>query len=241
MKNKKLLLIILIVLVIVFLGYKLFCLNYFNIIKLENNNLMQAFEIKDKLNIKSYNISTDYLEFSGMKIRNDFKDFKTLEPTIKNSLKLVLYNEDKSVKASFWMTVADSYIDILKSEKEVFSRNHILNTGNLEKYLDSKNIKNDIDLFKYLVEHRNDKNNIFTSSKKLQDEYSLYNISYIMLPSINSITEIDGDYSGYIFNMKNMKEVSILKNNKRYVFMFMNTNYFTDEKIQDLLNTIVIE
>lgn len=37
-----------------------------------------------------------------------------------------------------------------------------------------------------------------------------------------------------------MKEVSILKNGKRYVFMFLNTTYFTDEKINDLLNTIVI-
>lgn len=244
MKKKKILLIVLIALVVCFLGYKIFCLSYFKVERFatgEFENFLNGLEVKDKLTIKTNNSSNDYLEFKEMKVRNDFKDFSTFEPTVENSLKLVLYNEDKSVKASFWMSVGYTYIELLKSEKEVFSNSHIINTGSLEKYLDSKNIKNDMDLFNYLYEHRNDKNNIFTSSKKIQDNYALYNLSYIMLPLINSITEIDGDYTGYILNMPEMKEVSILKNDKRYGFMFMGTNYFTDEKIQDLLNTLVIE
>ena len=40
--------------------------------------------------------------------------------------------------------------------------------------------------------------------------------------------------------MTNVREVNLYKNGKRYIFMFAG-NEFTKEKVQDLLNTIVID
>ena len=79
------------------------------------------------------------------------------------------------------------------------------------------------------------------TAKEMKENYTIQFMVSVIMPQMDSITLINGDYQGYIFNLKNnMKEVSILKNGKRYVFMFLNTTYFTVEKINDLLNTIVI-
>ncbi len=77
----------------------------------------------------------------------------------------------------------------------------------------------------------------------MKENYAIYFMTSVVMPSIDSITLIDGDYGGYIFNMSNfnVKEVSIIKNDKRYTFVFINTEYFKDEYIKELLNTIVID
>lgn len=61
------------------------------------------------------------------------------------------------------------------------------------------------------------------------------------MPRMDNMSLISGSYNGYVFNMNNMKEVSILKNDKRYVFMFINDDYFIKEYIEDILNTVVIK
>ena len=140
------------------------------------------------------------------------------------------------------MSVADTYVNLLKLDKSLFGTEdkRITNTD-LANILEKNKINNDIELFKYLEKQKDVKNNIFTSAKEMKENYTIQFMVSVIMPQMDSITLINGDYQGYIFNLKNnMKEVSILKNGKRYVFMFLNTTYFTDEKINDLLNTIVI-
>lgn len=250
MKKKRVILVIslVIVLLVAHFGYKGFLLFYYNTNSLKMDGfdeIVDGLKIKDTMTINRSQVEDGkYLEFKGIKVKNDFEEFTKLESpqATKDSLKLVVYNEDNSVQASFWMSEATTYLDILKAEKEVFGNGtKAISTDSLEEYLKSKNINNDIDLFKYLREHKNDKNSIFTSSKRMKEHYSMFEISYIILPKVNGITLIDGDYTGYIFNMDNMKEVNILKNDKRYVFIFINTDYFTDEYIKELLETVVID
>ena len=60
---------------------------------------------------------------------------------------------------------------------------------------------------------------------------------------IKDITLINGDYNGYIFKIENnagVKDISIIKNDKRYTITFFNTKYFTNDYINELLNTLII-
>ena len=229
-KNVVLVVVGILLLVCLYFGYKGFNLFYYNVDRIttqDYDDFISQFTIKDTMTINHKNVeSNDYLEYQNIKIRNDFKDFEKLEQTTgETSLKLILKDENEKTKSSFWMSVADTYVNLLKLDKSLFGTEdkRITNTD-LANILEKNKINNDIELFKYLEKQKDIKNNIFTSAKEM-----------------DSITLINGDYQGYIFNLKNnMKEVSILKNGKRYVFMFLNTTYFTDEKINDLLNTIVI-
>ena len=63
----------------------------------------------------------------------------------------------------------------------------------------------------------------------------------VVMPSVQNITEIKGDLTGYIYNMKTSLEVNILKNNKRNIITFYNKDYFTDQYVKELLQTITID
>ena len=105
------------------------------------------------------------------------------------------------------MGTAYTYVDILKNDSTLFGTNdkRISNTS-FTNLLEKNNIHNDIQLFQYLVKHKLKKNNIFTSVKNMKEEYSLQFIVSIMLPTIDHITLIDGDYQGYI--LKGSKDIS---------------------------------
>lgn len=46
----------------------------------------------------------------------------------------------------------------------------------------------------------------------MKENYTIQFMVSVIMPQMDSITLINGDYQGYIFNLKNnMKEVSILK------------------------------
>ena len=50
-----------------------------------------------------------------------FKDFEKLEQTTgETSLKLILKDENEKTKSSFWMSVADTYVNLLKLDKSLF-------------------------------------------------------------------------------------------------------------------------
>ncbi len=246
-KNVVLVVVGILLLVCLYFGYKGFNLFYYNVDRIttqDYDDFISQFTIKDTMTINHKNVeSNDYLEYQNIKIRNDFEDFEKLEQTTgETSLKLILKDENEKTKSSFWMSVADTYVNLLKLDKSLFGTEdkRITNTD-LANILEKNKINNDIELFKYLEKQKDIKNNIFTSAKEMKENYTIQFMVSVIMPQMDSITLINGDYQGYIFNLKNnMKEVSILKNGKRYVFMFLNTTYFTDEKINDLLNTIVI-
>ena len=75
----------------------------------------------------------------------------------------------------------------------------------------------------------------------MKERYALQGIVLTTIPIINGISLIDGDYTGYILNANKLREVVILKNNKRYIYTFYNLDYFTDDVIKELLNTIEIQ
>jgi len=251
-KRIKILLVIGVILVIGgYFSYKGFNLlvryNFENISDVSLN-----FEMKDSITLDYFHkleSEQEYLEFKGVKIRNDFKNFEYLEDvSTENDLKYVLYDEFGNRKAAIMIGVGPTYVEMLKSDMNVFGASEVsildddLKDNGIEMFLKDNNITNDIQLFEYVIGHKDDKSNIFTSIKEMKENYILNYLMNIMLPGNMGITVIDGTYSGYIFSLNNgIKEVSILDGDKRYIFTFIDKEYFSDEYIYELLNTIVIE
>ena len=115
----------------------------------------------------------------------------------------------------------------------------------MSKVFEKYNIKNDIDLLKFIEKTKNDKNSIFDSVQDMKDFYSIHLLNVVIYSNIEELKLIDGNYEGYMikYNMNSgdVKEYNILKDGKRYGLTFIGLEYFTEEKIQNLLNTLVIE
>ncbi len=238
MKKRYIVLIgILLVLILGYISFKTVCLYYYNPKQINKNDfekLKNGLVFKDNIIIKTNKDVTDYLEKDNIKIRNDFKDF-----TLKENW-YVLNNS----KVAFALNGAtETYLDYLKAQDVNVYNASLKNTkvNDRIQFLKENNLNNDIDFFKYMHKQDFPTFNILTSVNKMKSIYSVYLMFNIMIPSINYINEIKGDYHGYILNLDNIKEVSILKNNKRYILTFIGNDYFTLNYVKELLNTIVIE
>ena len=241
MKKRYLVLIgVLVVLILGYIGFKSVCLYYYSpkqINKEDFEKLKNGLTFKDDIVIKTNKDVSDYLEKDNIKIRNDFKDF-----TLKENW-YVLNDSNKDNKVAFTLNgPTETYLDYLKAEDVNVYNASLKNTtaNDRIKFLENNNIKNDIDFFKYMNKQEYPVFNILTPVNKMKSIYSVYLMFNIMIPSTNYINEIKGDYQGYILNLDNIKEVSILKDNKRYTFTFIGNDYFTLDYVKELLNTIVI-
>lgn len=110
----------------------------------------------------------------------------------------------------------------------------------LRKYFLSKHdINNDIDLIKYLRSREKFYSNFFTPIIKAKENF-YFNIMEENLPDLTEITYITGDYDGYILGTNNFKQAIIYQDGKHYFISFSNLDYFDDEKIVDIIKSIII-
>ena len=253
MKDKKglffgIVIVVIIVLLGCFLGTKLFSLAYYNIPSIdkeEYQTFVDRLQIKNKFVIEKEILNdSEYLSYNNVKIKNDFENFKVISND-DDHIKYGIYKDNK-LETSFWFGgTITSLVEILRNDFEVYSSTNIeyfkLSTKERIEILDKNNIKTDMDLIEYLSNQTNINNNIFTSQEKIKENYFIKFITYLQLVIGENITLIDGDYKGYIINMGNIKETYIINEEEKYVFTFINTEYFNDEYIKELLNTIVIE
>lgn len=247
-KNYVLIAIGLIIIVGIYLGYKGFNMFYYSTDNITTENyqgFIDGLKITDTITIKNEKLDENqYLTFENIKIKNDFSKFeKSGNEFSKDTIKYVLSDENNEAKASFIIGTTKSYVNLLKKDSTLFNTDdkRITNT-NLSTFFEKNNINNDIELFRYLEKNKNVKNNIFTSVKKMKENYNVQYLTSSIIPQTKGITLIDGNYTGYILNLTNdIKEVSILKGDKKYYFTFFNLEYFTDAYIQEILNTIVID
>ncbi len=248
-KKYKVVLIILIILILIglYFGYKGFYIikyNAFNIEDKEFTKLKNFMDIKDdSITIKSQKLKEEeYLDFDSVKIKNDFKDF-TPDLSSSDISTTVIYklkdgDSDKNVKAAFWMGKTDTYIHRLLNETNLKEFGNKLLKDDMEKFMNKNKIKTDIDLFNYMAKYKNTKINLFSSLKDIKQQGIIYYI-YQNLPIGESINLINGDYKGYMFTFDNIRQAYIMRNDSLYFFTFV-YDYFTDEYINELLNTVVI-
>jgi hypothetical protein len=244
-RSKVLIILVILIAIIVYFGYKLFNLYYYNVGNItEYQDWVDGIKIENTVTIQKKDGDYDLFEVNNIKIKDDFKNFEILENVSSEEIKkYTLYDENSKEKVSFWIGTTENYINLIKSNLDFYVNDeNKINLENIDDFLETNNIQNDIDLFKFLEENKNVRNNIFTSVKQMKMNYTINFISFVIIPKLSSITLIDGDYTGYILNTsQNFKEVSILKDDKRYIFTFINLDYFDDDYINELLSTVEID
>lgn len=232
-----------VLIVLLYFGYKLFNLYYYSLDSLPAQTYDLTINETIVVNKKKLN-DEDYLVFNNIKIKNDFKGFKKLSypQSTDEFVKYALYDENNEIKASFWMGLTDTYVNLFQMNPEVYGADvYRFSKINNYKLFEDNNITSDIELFEFLNDSKNLKNDIFTSVREMKNNYAIKYLALLALPGTNGIKLISGDYIGYMFDVhSSAKEVSIIKNDKRYIFTFISKDYFELDDIKDLLNTIII-
>ena len=246
MKNKYKLIIVVIIASIIglYFGYKAFILTEYNTDVLftdSYNEFLKGLDNKNEMEVNKVSYEEEeYIELENFKFINKFDDFEKDETT-EDFFKYFLYEDDEFI-ASFWVGEEDSYISYFVADYEFYGiENPNIEDVNLKEFFKKHKINNDFDLFNYLSKNKDYKNNIFTSTKNIKENYTLNLLSSTIFPSIESLTLVNGEYNGYIFNINDkVKEVNIIEDNKRYIFTFIGADYFDKEDINEILNSIVI-
>lgn len=192
---------------------------------------------KDQIN------NTNYLKFKNFKIKNYVEDFE-LDDTDYNYKYYVNTNLDKNTALMigiFQTRIGE--INNYNSDSIYVELNHFpiyISKTSRNKFLEKHNINNDVDLIKYIRSREKNDYNIFTSTTKIKEEY-FYNFIEYNMPNLDKIYYIDGDRTGYVFVDDDMKQISLIENEKLYVIRVYNLEFFNDEVIKDIINSAIIK
>ena len=225
MKKKGVIIICIVLLLFLgYLGFKWYMLNLFTIHSenSEHNKLVIGLNNQDSMTINTQTIlEEEYLIFNGYKITMNVNN----------------------INSGFMTSIGKMYVN--RFLEEDLTGNKIsakISREERQKFLNEKQIKNDYDYIEYIKKNDPINNNIFTSLSAMKKNYLNNYIIEYMLPIVDKLTIINGDYEGFMLTInKNFKEVHILENNKTYIFTFAGESKYTDEDINNILNTLIIE
>ena len=235
------LIVFIVVLFLGFIGYKLIMLQKYktDIIAMDNKIIFN-----ETMNI-NYNQSDNNELFDKMTYGNFFTGYNENENGIN-----IKYNDNNEV-VSFYKIVKDKqYIDVLSvNSYEMFSEDEKNNINfeteeNMKKLLDKNNIKDDVDLLKYIKSNYYFKSNIFTCTKTMRNNFILNNLILVAYPEFESITLINGSLKGYIVNTTstaNVKDIHLLHDNNQYIITLSGEEITNVEFINNLLKSISFE
>ena len=244
-------LIIIIVLTLIFFTYKLILLERYTFKEPENvKEVVEGLKIKNELKIYKRTIpENEYLQIDDIKLRNDFKDYEKEEQPNLNVVNYTLKENDKT-NSHFSFSKSSQNIDLFVSNDINFYIPKDYNVTCPEssftyadrKYFLLKNdINDDVDYINYVRENYFIKNNILMDRRTLMENFAFNLFTATIIPNVESITLITGDYRGYIYNIKGVREVHIIRNDQSYMFLFYGENLTTDDYITDLLSTLEIK
>lgn len=242
MKKKKLFLVIGILLITLiggFIGYKMYLLSKYEIYKdVRYTNFLEGLVNHDTVTIKSSGKqdNVDYISSDGISLKNDYSDF-IKENTESLSYEMYSLSDKDQNVISYISFGEDRYekIELIKDTDMVKSK--VIN-----KFLEKNNITNDMELLDYLIRTKDEKNNIFTSAEKIKCTYVIHFIMSCYALG-NPVTYFDGDIVGYMTRVDDKtKEAFVFKDKdgQGYFITFIGLNYFTDERILDVLENLVI-
>ena len=233
---KKGIILAIIILIVLCIGYKVAILSKYHVDKVDINtkNIYN-----ETLTIGNDDYSGDYIIIDGVSIANFFEGYRDVNGNLKAK-----YDDEGNVVAFYSIDSFDQYISILDIENLKImdtANNEPVATGkDVRKYLEDKNIKNDIDLFKHIKNNYYFKNTIFTSKKQMKINYLLNSFVEVSLPNFKSITLIEGKVRGYILNMtgdneKTIREIHIIVGNKQCIITLAGDEIVNNEFITKLL------
>lgn len=243
----------LILVAVVFCSYKGVLLYLHRVSDERFDEIVSGLEVKNTLTIYKKTIDEDkYLVVDDIKIRNDFSEFEVEEGS--NELVPDIYrlkDEDGNIVASVTISSFSQHIDIFSSDDVVVMSgmdDEVVDFGQFNaadrKYFLLKNdINDDIDFFNYIRQNGYLKSDLFSSEREIKENYAYNLFVSTVIPTIDNITLINGDYLGFTFNYddRDIRQVSILRNDKLYNFLIRGEDYITDEYIVDLFSTLEIK
>lgn len=248
MKKKKIIAIVcLLVLVGGYFTYKGFLLFNYRI-ELDEEKIESLKASGDIINVKTNDYLEDdkILEFEGITYKNFDDNFLLKEDENYNPSIYPYYSyyflEDNS----------DKYIALFKVGR-IFSAYEVMTSSdvttfafgfkgtNKKELLNKYNLNNDFDIYKYIIDHYDDKVNIFSSKDKIRLNYLVKSYINVAIPT-SKISVIDGDLKGFMYNVKDMVyEVHLMDDESGYGFSFWNTNdnsYFNQDNVIDFISNV---
>lgn len=251
--KKKLIGLIIIFYIILYIILKLIIV-YYQDLYMDNTIFDRKYQKEKILNVKSYSeeqrMRTDYFSSKStnykIKIKNYFNNFE-IGDTDSNYEYHILYNENDNENSPAIMlgqfdsqisNTTNNTVDSIYYEFNYFPLyiSHYLRNYFLKK----NNIQNDKDLIKYLRKREKKECTFTTPIINIKEEF-FFNFIETSYPSLENITYIEGDLDGYINEFDNYKQACIIKDNKLYCITFFNLDYFTNDIIKDILNSLIIE
>ena len=244
MKNKHLKLILKILLLCLgfYIGYKFYFLYKYRVSSKTINNYDEFINLisdTDTINIDVKILeNVDYLKFNNMKIKNEWSNTLELIKDNTYSHKYIQYDEDKNIKFSIELSGPEQNIidTFIKDSKNA-------NDGVYNRYYKQNEVSDLISLLKYLAKNNNNESNIFTNSIKIEWIYTMYALPASIFEHATKIKFIEGSYKGILCEYESNNQITVIinKDSKSYGIQFYGLDYFTEERIKSILETLVIE
>ena len=211
--------------------------------KTENIPINTESIFNDTLNI-SYTEDNDIAMFDKMLYKDYFSDYVDKEGL---DFK-VKYDENGDIVSFYNITKEEQLINMLSvdsfemaTDVEEIKNKKYSTEKNMKKFLDRKNIKDDIDLIEYIKNNYYFKNSLLTPKNIMRNNYILNSLAQSAFPNFENITLIEGDkIKGYIINVQAnpLKAIHLLHEDKQYVIALFGAEVTTDEFVNEFLESI---
>ena len=208
---------------------------------MDNKIYEKKYNIGKTLTVNKKEINNKF-EVLNLEFENELDDFYETEKT-KNYVRL----DNSENKASFIVSkestiissINDSDLDSIFRELYYYPMyiSETLRNHSLEKH----NIKNDVDLIKYIRSRKKKEVNVFTPSMVIKEDYLFNFLEASVYNNIDNITYLENEKIGYILNYDTYKEANIIVDDTIYNIVFVNLNYFDNNKISNILDTLRIK
>ena len=202
--------------------------------------IISGLKNKKRISIEHKETDKELFTYKDLSMENIFKNFKKDErEELKDLERYLLTDDEDNTVAIFNIAYENTYLNWSKTSASIYGIEDKTFQSIDPKVVESLNLKNDLELFDYLVALPGKKK--FIEKKEIKEaDYYLATYCDIVIPRVNELKTIEGDYSGYIFGLDDIYEVSIFDNDKRYILSFYG-EYFNLDMIQNLISTITIK
>lgn len=233
MKKKIIIVSILIVALISYFGYKLYVINYYK----GESKIEDIYGVQeDTIIINTNNNIVSNTKIGTMTFIWPKGFAKADESGVYFLGPKKIGTESAEFKASFnYGKVSSKYYNYITT-----GAGEKIDSNDAKELFNKYNIKNEVDLQKFGLKLKNNKNNIFSSTSRIKMEYIITN----NMPTSEKIWFIDGDIKGYLLlatnNQRDFYVANIEYENDIYYFWFVNgtEKHFTIENITRFLNNI---
>ena len=238
---KKSNIIIIALFILGFVGFKAYLLNKYIT---DKQDIDTSVIFKDEIDIKLKDYKGKIFTYEGLSFRNDFTDYKKNDNNW-----YVKKDKEGNVIAAIYLSKMEQYHDLLtdgnlkiiSGDSEELANKLFLEEDKIS-FLEEYNIRNDIDLLKYIKDNYYLKNTIFTNQREMKQNYIVNSFVEISLPSFSKINLIKGDLTGYIlYASENIRQIHILNGDYQYIISLVGEKLVKEDYITSLLETVKIK